>query len=213
MNQQPILARQPLHRRMLAAAAAASATGLLMIGLDPAPQSGPASPASAEVSPVTVFLQPRRVEPGPEPAAKKIERRRPPRRTGSTEATAIAARPPPVAQSEMKFLPIPDQSVALPEQAAIAEQTASAPSPTLSRERLRLDAEVLRSAATTSRGSVRAMADAAGRSTENLDSGSQSRWSRAVGSAGRADCLAADEHASLLSAVSIVARAVSGRCP
>ncbi|MEO8279737.1 MAG: hypothetical protein ABI564_08605 [Ideonella sp.] len=57
-----------------------------------------------------------------------------------------------------------------------------------------------------------AMADAAGRSTEERNNATPS-WNRAVGSAARADCLKADENASLLSAVSIVARAVTGRCP
>ena len=57
-----------------------------------------------------------------------------------------------------------------------------------------------------------AMADVADRSTEYRANPTRS-WTKAVVSAARADCLKADENASLLSAVAIVARAVTGRCP
>lgn len=209
----PSLAGQPVHRRLVGASAAVAATALLVIGLGPGQWLAPVSQVRSPFVAVTVYLQPRRAEASmerPVRAAAPIERRRW-RKPADPPATVHNAAPDAVPRPPAASFPrSPRLVVAVPEEAAAPEPAASLPRGPLP-ERLRLDAEVLRAAASASRGSVMAMADAA-RGTEDRHNVMPS-WTRSVGSAGRADCLAGDEHASLFSMVSIVTRAVTGRCP
>ncbi len=213
---QPRLAGPPLHLRMLGAVAAVAATGLLVFGLDRTPAPATALREPAELPPIVVLLPPLRIEPAPPIAADtpvSAERRRPRKPVQAAPIPSNRVQPQSVTPPTIRLVPLPEPAPALPERAALAEPAASAANGQTPPRRLQLDAEVLRSAASVSRGRVMSMAEASGRGIDDSSRSAQSRWTRAVGSAGRADCLAADDQASLLSAFSIVARAVSGKCP
>lgn len=217
MNGRPQLSRQPLHRRVLGAVAAVAATVLLGLGLARSPLAPLSAPLNLPAT-ITVFLPSpsRRDEPPPvRPRVREAPSAERPR--GAERAlprperpSTAAAQPGPPAALPMPS-PAPIQIVTVPAPAVPPDPGASAPVAT-PHAPLRLDAEVVRSAASNSRGRVMSMADASGRGTEDQHNTQRSLGS-AVRSAGRADCLKADEHASLLSAFSIAARAVTGRCP
>lgn len=224
MNGRPQLSRQPLHRRVLGAAAAVAATVLLLLGLAHSPLAPLPVPRALPAA-ITVFLPlPRRDEsPRVRPPPPELPSAERPRRTERAMPRAdrtprtVAEPMPPVAlprppAAAPRPSPAPLQIVTVPTPVVPGEAVASAPTADAARAPLRLDAEVVRSAASNSRGRVMSMADAAGRGTEDQRN-PQATWGSAVRAAGRADCLKADEHASLLSAFSIAARAVTGRCP